>query len=89
LRETLERLVSDEELRRHTGTEARAWALQVFTSQAYVSVFEELSEQFLRAKPLLTVSERIGQQLAALGVKDDDLAVDRLGDRMRGLFGGE
>ena len=60
LRETLERLVSDEELRRNTGTKARDWALQVFTSQAYVSVFEELSEQFLRAKPLLTVSDRIG-----------------------------
>ena len=88
LRETLERLVSNEELRRHTGIKARDWALQVFTSRAYVSVFEELSEQFLRAKPLLTVSDRIGQQLAALGVKDDDPAVDRLADRMRGLFGG-
>jgi hypothetical protein len=53
-----------------------------------VSVFEELSEQFLRAKPLLAVSHRIGQQLATLGVKDDDPAVDRLADRMRGLFGG-
>ena len=88
LRETLERLVSDEELRRRTGIKARDWALQVFTSRAYVSVFEELSEQFLRAKPLLTVSHRIGQQLATLGVKYDDPAVDRLGDRMRGLFGG-
>ena len=88
LRETLERLVSNEELRRHTGIKARDWALQVFTSRAYVSVFEELSEQFLRAKPLLAVSHRIGQQLATLGVKDDDPAVDRLADRMRGLFGG-
>ena len=54
-----------------------------------MSVFEELSEQFLRAKPLLTVSDRIGQQLAALGVNDDDPAVDRLADRMHGLFGGK
>jgi glycosyltransferase involved in cell wall biosynthesis len=88
LRETLEHLISDEELRRHTGTKARDWALQVFTSRAYVSVFEELSEQFLQAKPLLRMSDRIGQRLAALGVKDDDPAVDRLAHRMRGLFGG-
>ena len=51
LKEMLERLVSDEELRRQAGTKARDWALQVFTPQAYVSVFEELSEQFLQAKP--------------------------------------
>jgi glycosyltransferase involved in cell wall biosynthesis len=88
LRETLERLVSDEELRRNTGTKAREWALQVFTSQAYVSVFEELSEQFLQAKPLLMMSDRIGRQLAALGVKDDDPAVDSVAHRMRGLFSG-
>jgi glycosyltransferase involved in cell wall biosynthesis len=89
LKATLERLVSDEELRRNTGAKARDWALQVFTSQAYVSVFEELSEQFLHAKPLLAVSDRIGQQLAALGINDGDSAVARLAGRMHGLFGGK
>jgi glycosyltransferase involved in cell wall biosynthesis len=88
LKEMLERLVSDEELRRQAGTKARDWALKVFTPQAYVSVFEELSEQFLQAKPLLMMSDRIGRQLAALGVKDDDSAVDSVAHRMRGLFGG-
>ena len=88
LKATLERLVSDEELRRNTGAKARDWALQVFTSQAYVSVLEELSEQFLRAKPLLAVSDRIGQQLATLGINDGDPAVARLAG-MHGLFGGK
>ena len=30
LRVTLERLVLDEELRRHTGTKAREWASEIF-----------------------------------------------------------
>ena len=88
LRVTLERLVLDEELRRHTGTKAREWASEIFTSQAYVSAFEELAEQFFQAKPILMMSDRVGRQLAALGVKDDDPAVDSLAHRMHGLFGG-
>ena len=34
------------------------------------------------------MSDRVGRQLAALGVKDDDPAVDSLAHRMHGLFGG-
>jgi hypothetical protein len=44
-------------------------------TERYVDVLEKLTEQFVRAKPLLAVAEKIGQQLATLEVTDDNPAV--------------
>jgi glycosyltransferase involved in cell wall biosynthesis len=86
LTKVLERLVLDDRLRREAGAKARDWATRTFTTEGYVNVLEELMVQFVRAKPLLAVAERIGQQLAALGVTDDDPAVHRLANKMHELF---
>jgi hypothetical protein len=88
VKQALERLALDEKLRRETGAKARDWAMRTFTTEAYVKVLEELIEQFVEAKPLLAVGERIGRDLAALGMNQDDPAIDRLAADLHGLFGG-
>jgi glycosyltransferase involved in cell wall biosynthesis len=87
LTEVLERLVMDDRLRREAGARARDWATRTFVTERYVDVLEKLTEQFVRAKPLLAVAERIGQQLATLEVTDDNPAVCRLANKMHDLFG--
>jgi hypothetical protein len=87
LTEVLERLVRDDRLRREAGARARDWATRTFVTERYVDVLEKLTEQFVRAKPLLAVAEKIGQQLATLEVTDDNPAVCRLANKMHDLFG--
>jgi glycosyltransferase involved in cell wall biosynthesis len=89
LTDVLERLVFDEELRREIGSKARDWASRRFTTEAYVAVLEDLMAQFVNVKSLLAVGNRIGQQLAALGMEPDDPAIQRLSKKMNGLFGGD
>ncbi len=89
LTNVLERLGSDEDLRRETGAKARDWALRTFTAEAYVSILEGLMSQFIDSKPLLQVGQRIGQELASLGVGSGDRAVEQLAKKMNGLFGGD
>ena len=88
LTQVLERLASDENLRRKTGAKAQNWALRTFTTDAYVPVLEDLIHQFIAAKPLLQVGKRVGEQLAALGIEPDDPAVKQLATKMSDLFGG-
>ena len=83
----LERLVSQEKLRRDVGTKARTWAMRTFTTEAYVNVLEDLIVQFINARPLLAVSEKFGGQLAALGASQDNPSIERIADVMHGLFG--
>jgi glycosyltransferase involved in cell wall biosynthesis len=87
LTDILERLVSDESLRREIGSKARDWASRRFTAEAYVAILEDLMARFVSVKPLLAVGNRIGQQLAALGMQPDDPAIQRLSKKMNGLFG--
>ena len=84
----LERLVQDEEFRRQTGLQAKDWAMRTFTTEAYVNVLEDLLTQFINATPLLAVGTHIGQQLAELNIAENDPAIERLAEKMRGLFGG-
>jgi glycosyltransferase involved in cell wall biosynthesis len=87
LTNVLERLWSDETLRRETGAKARDWALRRFTAEAYVSILEGLMSQFIDSEPLLRVGQRIGQEFALLGVVSSDPAIERVAKRMNDLFG--
>ena len=64
LAEVLERLVSNETLRRETSAKAKEWATKTFSAQAYVTAVESLIAQFIEVKPLLALGERIGRDLA-------------------------
>jgi glycosyltransferase involved in cell wall biosynthesis len=83
----LEKLVQDKELRRQTGLRAKDWAMRTFTTEAYVDILEDLLAQFINAKPLLAVGKNIGQQLAELDISETDPSIERLGKKMKGLFG--
>jgi hypothetical protein len=45
--------------------------------------------QFIDSKPLLRVGQRIGQELASLGVVSGDPAIEQVAKKMNGLFGGD
>lgn len=85
----LERLATNESLRVESGARARAWAFENFTNARYVAAVEALAEDFIRAKPLLSLGHRVGRELGALGFKSDDPAIANLSKKMRELFGTE
>ncbi len=85
--DVLERLVSSETLRQETSAKAKEWATKTFSAEVYATAVESLIERFIEAKPLLALGERIGQELAALGISTDDPAIGRLAKTMHDLFG--
>ena len=87
LAEVLERLVSNETLRRETSAKAKEWATKAFSAQAYVTAVESLIAQFIEVKPLLALGERIGRDLAAMDISEDDPIIGRLAETMQDLFG--
>ena len=86
LTDVLQRLVSNEPLRRETGEKARDWARTRFTSENYLSVLESLMSKFIDARPLLAVGKRLGRQMAELGLHSDDPEIQPLAARMSSLF---
>lgn len=86
LRETLERLVADETLRRETGKAARAWALANLNAARYAEAIEGLAQAEVTSRPLLAVGRRLGGELTAMGLADGDLAAARIGATLQKLF---
>jgi glycosyltransferase involved in cell wall biosynthesis len=87
LSEVLERLVSSESLRRETSAKAKEWATKTFSAQAYVTAVESLIAQLIEVKPLLALGGRIGRDLAAIDISEDDPVIGRLAATMQDLFG--
>jgi glycosyltransferase involved in cell wall biosynthesis len=86
LRETLERLVADEPLRRETGKAARAWALENLNAARYAGAIEALAQTQLTSRPLLAIGRRVGGELRAMGVAESDPASTRIGATLQRLF---
>ena len=86
LTQVLERLVEDENLRRDTAAQAQRWALRTFRTDGYVSILEDLTRDYISAKPLLAAGKRIGHQLAALGILPRDPSVEQLATKIALLF---
>jgi len=86
VRAALERLVSDEPLRRRLGEGAKRWAIEQFDRDHYVGALEALIETFVSVKPYLSASRAISRELVRLGLQSDDPAVGRIGACMQELF---
>jgi glycosyltransferase involved in cell wall biosynthesis len=86
LRSTLERLVSDDALRRDTGKAARAWALETLNAARYAEAVETLAQAEVTSRPLLAVGRRIGGELKAMGLPAEDPAAARIGATLQKLF---
>ncbi|MCA0355933.1 MAG: glycosyltransferase family 4 protein [Proteobacteria bacterium] len=86
LRSTLERLVSDDALRRKTGKAARAWALETLNAARYAEAVEALAQAQVTSRPLLAVGRRIGGELKAMGLPAEDPAAARIGATLQKLF---
>lgn len=86
LRAVLERLVTDEALRRDTGKAARAWALENLNAARYAEAIEALAQTQVTSRPLLAVGARVGGELRAMGLSDTDPAAARIGATLQTLF---
>jgi glycosyltransferase involved in cell wall biosynthesis len=87
LSQVLERLVSSETLRHETSAKAKEWAAKTFSAEPYVTAVESLIAQLIEVKPLLALGERIGRDLAAIDISEDDPVIGRLAATMQDLFG--
>lgn len=83
---TLERLAGDEAGRRDVAGRAREWARRHFHVEPYVTTLERLMQAFIEAGPYLKVGQRIGRDLADLGLSPDDPAVARIAGSLQAFF---
>lgn len=86
IRAVLERLVTDEALRRQTGVAARAWALENLNAERYAEAVDALAQAQVTSRPLLAVGRRLGGELKAMGLADTDPATARIGATLQRLF---
>ena len=78
LQARLEQLVGDEALRIRAGAGARAWAEQRFNLDDYAETLEHAMTETIQASAVLSVSRRIGLDLAQLGLQPSDPALPRI-----------
>ena len=82
----LERLVSNEELRRTVGAHARNWADRMVHCQRLCRSIENLLQEFIAVKPLIGLCKRIGRDFSSIGIKGDEVAAQRIALTLRNLF---
>ncbi len=82
----LEQLVLDEPLRRRAGAQARTWAEQQFSLEAYVLALEQVMDDTLAARPVLDLARGAGAELKALGLDPEDPAVTRISAVLAEIF---
>lgn len=86
IRAVLERLAGDAELRLSTGRAARAWALETLNAERYVDGLEMMARAMVLSRPLEKIAGRVGEELKALELGEDDPAVGRIGATLQRLF---
>lgn len=86
IRAVLERLAGDADLRLRTGHAARAWALETLNAERYVDGLETVAAAMALSRPQLKVARRMGAELQALDLGQDDPAVERIGATLQKLF---
>lgn len=67
LARAIEGLAADAESRLRMGVEARSWALEMFSGDAYAVMLESVVRDQARLEPYLELSDRVAKRLARLG----------------------
>jgi glycosyltransferase involved in cell wall biosynthesis len=83
----LERLCDDPPLRRRMGERARAFARETFRADRYARGILDVGAELLDAKPLFDFTDRVGRELARMGVSADLPVVSRVAAMSNALFG--
>lgn len=81
----LERVVMDPAGRLRMGEEARAWATEAFSVDAYVKVIESVAHDQIRLGPYLHLSDRIADRLSRLGIGGSSANVARFAAAIDGM----
>jgi glycosyltransferase involved in cell wall biosynthesis len=83
----LSRLIEEESLRRRLGETGRQYACNTFRADRYAAGILELAAEVLYAKPLLAYADRVGQEMARLGVDPEAPLVSTVSDVSAEMFG--
>jgi glycosyltransferase involved in cell wall biosynthesis len=86
LKGALSRLASDPALRRELGRRARSYAQETFSGDLYVDGLLEIAGEILDAKPMLGFADRVGRELARMGVTSHEPLVHSVADLAGELF---
>jgi glycosyltransferase involved in cell wall biosynthesis len=83
----LRRLIKDEALRRRLGETGKQYARSTFRADRYAAGILELAEEVLYAKPLLVYADRVGREIARLGLGPEAALVSTVSEASAELFG--
>ena len=86
LRRHLECLAQDRSVGERTGLAAAHWASTAFTAEAYADQLVPFLEEVIESQPLLRAADQVGRNLAGLGLKPGDAAIERIASAMGRLF---
>jgi glycosyltransferase involved in cell wall biosynthesis len=79
-------LAEDAALRRDMGVRAAAWAQEAFAIERYVIAVEALARETIAAIPRLSTAGRVGGDLAALGLGEDDQIIAAVASKLDAMF---
>lgn len=72
--------------RRTIGERAAVWAAEQFSFTRYAQEIRTLIDRAVEAEPAIRLGVQLGKEMAAIGVKPDDPATDRISQVASGLF---
>jgi len=67
------------------GAEARAWALETFSGEAYAVMLESVVRDQARLEPYLELSDRVAKRLARLGFGGSSRIIGRFAAVIDGM----
>ncbi|HEY8616134.1 glycosyltransferase family 4 protein [Phenylobacterium sp.] len=82
----LERLASEEPLRRRIGADASAWASDTFAPERYAARLEALLVETEARLPLLRLGAALADEMVRLGLTRGDPVIDRLVHSLGGVL---
>lgn len=85
LARAIEGLAADAESRLRMGVEARSWALETFSGDAYAVMLESVVRDQARLEPYLELSDRVAKRLARLGFGGSSKIIGRFAAAIDGM----
>ncbi len=82
----LKHLITDSRARARIGALAQTFAESEFSAERYAKELMDFAWEVQTAKPLLGLADRIGVELARMGIRRDAQIVDSIAREVRGTF---
>ena len=86
LRQALARLASDTSERNRLGDTALAYALKEYAADHYAELAIEFADEVRRARPLLSLTDKLAHECRRMGIVRETGVVDHLAEELSHLF---